>query len=56
VNLAAALERVARPNQILLSRGTADAARGGSLVFREIGARELSGFLGPVEVFALSDA
>lgn len=50
VNVAARLESIARPSQILITRATAEAV-GDAFETRELGPRELSGRAKPVELF-----
>lgn len=52
VNLAARIGEYARPGEVLVSRVVVDAASGSSIGFREIGAVELKGVSGPVELYA----
>lgn len=49
VNIASRLEGIARPQQLLVSRATRDAAPDGE--YRAVGARTLAGRIEPVEVF-----
>lgn len=50
VNVAARLETIARPNQILVTATTRDQA-GAAFRFRSLGTRELAGKAAPVELF-----
>ena len=53
VNVAARLETIARPQQILVTRATADAA-GDEFERTRIGEREVPGRAAPVELFEVS--
>ena len=53
VNVAARLEGIARPQQILVARATRDAAPDAA-DYRAIGAQRLSGRLDPIEVFEVA--
>jgi class 3 adenylate cyclase len=53
VNVAARLEGIARPQQILVSRATHDAAPT-AVEYRAVGAQKLSGRIDPIEVFEVS--
>ncbi len=50
VNVAARLESIARPNQILVTRAVHDAV-GDAARFAEVGKRQLAGRAEPVELF-----
>jgi adenylate cyclase len=53
VNVAARLESIARPQQILVSRATHDAAPD-AVEYRAVGEQRLSGRVDPIEVFEVS--
>jgi class 3 adenylate cyclase len=53
VNVAARLETIARPQQILVSRATADAIEGGFTV-TPLGSREVPGRREPIELFEVA--
>lgn len=56
VNLAAALERIARPQQILCAASTVSAIRPEhGLTFYELGDREVAGLAAPVKLYTLAD-
>jgi class 3 adenylate cyclase len=54
VNVAARLEAIARPQQILVTEATRDAAADGAFDFFDGGMRELSGRKDPIHVFEVS--
>ncbi|HJL16726.1 MAG TPA: adenylate/guanylate cyclase domain-containing protein [Sandaracinaceae bacterium LLY-WYZ-13_1] len=54
VNVAARLETIARPQQILVTRATAEAAREGCFELTAIGPREVPGRTAPVELYEVT--